>query len=280
MSFELSQIALICLAYLLLVFGIAWATERGRIGEKIINHPITFVLSLGIFASAWAYYGVIDLAFQFGYGALAYYLGTGALFLFAPLALAPLAELTRRYQVRSLPDLLVFRYHSHGAGILATLCMLLGILPLLALQLQAVGDTLLILTRDSREALSLEGTGFSYKEVMALAYCAILAAFTILFGSKRDQHRGLIVAMAFESLIKVVALVAVGLLAIYGVFGGFEGIDNWLQDHPENLELLHSPIKDTASHTLLLVFIATALSMPHLFQMGMAENSMAKMTTP
>ncbi|MCE3251930.1 MAG: histidine kinase [Cellvibrio sp.] len=127
MTFDLSQVALIGISYLLLLFGIAWITERGWIPEAITSHPITYILSLGIFASAWAFYGVIDLAFQYGYGALAYYLGTGALFLFAPVALAPLAELARRHQVHSLADLLVFRYHSHSVGALTTLCMLCGI---------------------------------------------------------------------------------------------------------------------------------------------------------
>mgnify|MGYP006168408615 CR=1 FL=1 len=102
MTFDLSQVALIGLSYLLLLFGIAYITERGWIPEAVTSHPITYILSLGIFASAWAFYGVIDLAFQYGYGALAYYIGTGALFLFAPVALAPLAELARRHQVHSL----------------------------------------------------------------------------------------------------------------------------------------------------------------------------------
>src|SRR5690554_5950253 len=118
MSFELTHVALIGLGYLLLIFGIATITDRGWLPRAITEHPITHILSLGIFASAWAFYGVIDLAFQFGYGALAYYLGTGALFLFAPVALAPITELARRHQVHSLADLLVFRYHSHGIGAL------------------------------------------------------------------------------------------------------------------------------------------------------------------
>lgn len=274
MTFELYQIALIGIGYLLLVFGIAHITERGWIPNSVVHHPLTYILSLGIFASAWAFYGVVDLAFQFGYGALAYYLGTGALFLFAPVVLAPLVELTKRYQLRSLADLLVFRYHSHGAGVLVTLCMLLGILPLLALQIQAVGDTLHILVHTETS----NNTSYNFKEYMALGYCAILAVFTILFGSSREEHKGLITAMAFESLIKVVALLAVGFVATYGVFDGLAGLELWLDRYPENLELLHSPIKDASSHTLLLVFIATAISMPHIYHMGMAENPMVNMT--
>lgn len=272
MTFELTHVALIGLAYLLLIFGIATITERGWLPRSITEHPITYILSLGIFASAWAFYGVIDLAFQFGYGALAYYLGTGALFLFAPVALGPITELARRHQVHSLADLLVFRYHSHGIGALTTLCMLLGILPLMALQVQAIADTMHIMTVSRDPALPIVGTGLTFKDLMALAYCAMLALFTIMFGSNRERHRGLITAMAFESLLKVFALCAIGLLAVYGVFDGFSGLDQWLERNPENLALLHSPIREGASHTLLLVFVATAVTMPHIFHMGVAEN--------
>jgi len=278
MTFDLSQVAFIGISYLLLLFGIAYITERGWIPERVTSHPVTYIFSLGIFASAWAFYGVVDLAFQFGYGALAYYLGTGALFLFAPVALAPLAELARRHQVHSLADLLVFRYHSNAVGALTTLCMLLGIMPLMALQIQAIADTMhiLVVSGSGNPSLTLADTGLAFKDVMALCYCAILALFTILFGSNRDQHRGLITAMAFESLIKVCALFAVGMAALYGVFDGLDGLNEWLADHPENLALLHTPIQDGSSHTLLLVFVATAVTMPHIFHLGLAENPLMR----
>jgi PAS domain S-box-containing protein len=272
MTFQLSHIALIGLAYLLLLFGVAYCTDRGFIPERITRHPLTYILSLGIFASAWAFYGIIDLAFQFGYGALAYYLGTGALFLFAPIAIAPLIQLARRFQIGSLADLLVFRYHSQPAGGLVTFCLILGSLPLIALQLQAVADTLRIMTLNSENALPLAESGFTFREVTAMGYCLIVATFTILFGSHRDQHRGLMMTMAFESLVKVFALLAIGLLAVYGVFGGMDELDLWLRQYPENLELLYSPIRDTASHTLLLVFVATAVAMPHIFHMSVVES--------
>jgi signal transduction histidine kinase len=277
MNFDFSLVALIGISYLLLLFGIAYVTERGWIPERITTHPITYILSLGIFASAWAFYGVIDLAFQFGYGALAYYLGTGALFLFAPVALAPLAELARRHQVHSLADLLVFRYHSNTVGALTTLCMLLGIMPLMALQIQAIADTMHILVVSGSGSPSLTvADGLSFKDVMALCYCAILALFTILFGSNRDQHRGLITAMAFESMLKVCAMFTVGVVSVFGVFHGIDGLNEWLADHPENLALLHTPIQDGSSHTLLLVFVATAVTMPHIFHLGLAENPLMR----
>ncbi|GAB3109438.1 PAS domain-containing protein [Aestuariicella hydrocarbonica] len=279
MTFDILDIALISLAYLMVLFSIAFIADKGWIPQRIVRHPVMYILAMGIFASAWAFYGVIDLAFQFGYGALAYYLGTGALFLFAPVAIAPLAQLARRFQIGSLADLLVFRYHNRGVGVLATACMILASMPLLALQIQAIADTLQILTYRNTESLPVGLSNWSFREVMALAYCLILALFTILFGASRDHHPGLIVAMAFETLIKVIALCAIGLFAVYGVFGGMEGLDQWLIDYPENLELLHSPIKDASSHTLLLVFLATAVAMPHIFHMSVIESPMHRVTS-
>jgi len=280
MTFDLSEVAIMGIAYLLVLFAVAYSAECGWIPTRIARHPITYVLSMGIFASAWAFYGVVDLAFQYGYGALAYYLGTGALFLFAPIAVAPLAQLARRFQIGTLADLLVFRYHSQAVGGLATFCMLAASLPLLALQIQAVSDTLHVLTMNSPSSSGLGSQfGMTPREVMALCYCALLATFTILFGSSRDQHHGLVVAMAFESLVKLFALCAIGLAAIYGVFGGLEELDQWLLDYPENLELLHTPIASGESHTLLLVFLATAVAMPHVFHMSVVEGSMKNTST-
>ena len=148
MIFELTHIALLGVAYLVILFLIAYAANSGWISKKITNHPATYVLSLGIFFSAWSFYGVIDLAFEFGYGALAYYMGTGAFFLFAPIIQAPLAELCQRFQLRSIADLLVFRYNSQRVGSLTTLFITLAIVPLLILQIQAVADTLLLLTHE------------------------------------------------------------------------------------------------------------------------------------
>ena len=272
MTFELSQVAFICFSYLLILFGIAFITEKGWIPDAIVRHPVTYILSLGILASAWAYYGVIDLAHQYGYGALAYYLGAGALFLFAPVALTPLAEIARRYQISSIADLLVFRYHSHAAGSLATLCMAAAVIPLISLQLQAIADTLALMTSDRATSLNIPDTGFSPREILALIFTAILAVFTILFGSKKERHRGLITAMAFESLLKVCALTSIGVFSVWGIFGGMEGLDLWLSNNPEQLELLRQPIRETSWTTLLLVFIATAVAMPHVFHMSVVEN--------
>lgn len=273
MTFSFFQVALICFIYLGVLFSIAYATERGLVPHRIVSNPTVYILSLGIFASAWSFYGVIDLARQFGYGALAYYFGTGALFLFAPMALKPLIELARRFQINSMADLLTFRFDSHTVGAIATLCMILAMAPLMAVQIQAVADTIHILTHDNVSQLTEHNTSFGTREILALIYCVVIACYAMLFGSNREHHKGLIIALAFESLVKVIGLCAIGGFSVYIVFGGMSGLDDWLLNNSEHINNLYTPSqKKSSSHTLLLVFIATAVAMPHIFHLTVVEN--------
>jgi len=276
MSFELTHIALIGVAYIAALFFVAFATSKGWLPSRWVRHPLVYVLSLGVSLSAWTFYGIVDLAWQYGYGVLAYYLGTGAMFLFAPVALEPLARLAQRYQLNSPADLLVFRYHSREAGTLTTLFMLLALLPLIALQIQAVSETLALLSRDSVAALALAESGVTSKNLIAFFYCVLLAVFTSMYGASRERRAGLASAMALESVVKLVALLAVGAYAIYGVFGGFAGLDQWLAQNSDMQQLLYAPIQQGSSHTLLLVFIATAVAMPHIFYLSVAERPAAQ----
>ena len=272
MTLSFIEVALISATYLVVLFAIAYSTERGWVSDKVVSHPLTYIFSLGIFASAWAFYGVVDLAEDFGFGALAYYLGTGTLFLFSSYALKPLVELARRFQVNSMADLLVFRYHSHSVGGMVTLVMLMAMAPLLTLQIQAVADTMHLLTRGNHEALSPALSEFGLRQFLALIYCVVIALFATVFGSNREHHKGLVTVMAFESLIKVFGLLAVGFFIVFEVFGGMGGLNNWLADHPEQLQALSHTVDNTSLHSLPLVFIATAVSMPHIFHMTVVEN--------
>lgn len=276
MNFSLTQLSIITILYLMTLFLIAVSSEKGWVPKELMASPIIYTLSMGIAASAWTFYGVVDLAYQYGYGALAYYLGTGALFFFAPIALVPLAELSERFKIRSFADLMVFRFHSQTAGALTTLFMLAASLPMLALQFQAVADTVKILSPNPDVGGIL--SGLPYRDTAAMVYCGLLAIFTILFGQSWQRQKGLLLALAFESLLKVTALFTIGCFAVHQVFGGFSGLDQWLIDHPDTFAMLQEPVKEGASHALLLVFLASAVTLPQLFQMageGLKTREMA-----
>ncbi|WP_349572783.1 ATP-binding protein [Azotobacter salinestris] len=264
MSFSLSELLLISAAYLLTLFGVAWLSEQGLIPQRLIRHPLVYTLSLGVYASAWAFYGAVGMAYQYGYGFLACYLGVSGAFMLAPVLLYPILRLTRTYQLSSLADLFAFRFRSTWAGALTTLFMLVSVLPLLALQIQAVTDSVGILTQQPVKAR------------VALGFCALIILFTILFGSRhiatRDKHQGLVCAIAFESLVKLVALGGIGIYTLYRVFDGPQGLEQWLLHQREVLGTLHTPLQEGPWRTLLLLFFASAIVMPHMYHMAFTEN--------
>ena len=263
-SFDLGQLILISCLYLLTLFGVAWISDRDLIPRWIMRHPLTYTLSLGVYASAWAFYGTVGMAYQYGYGFLASFLGVSGAFLLAPVLLYPILRITRTYQLSSLADLFAFRFRSSWAGALTTLFMLLGLLPLLALQIQAVADSVGILTREPLQ------------ERFALGFCALITLFTMLFGARhiatREKHQGLVFAIAFESLVKLLCLGAIGLYALYGVFDGPQELQVWLQQNQASLSELHTPLQEGPWRTLLLVFFASAIVMPHMYHMTFTEN--------
>ncbi|PCJ25585.1 MAG: ATPase [SAR86 cluster bacterium] len=265
MNYELTTIVGLGSGYLALLFGIAFATERGLIPEKIVRHPIVYTLSLGVFASVWAYYTSIGNALRDGYGYLAQSIGISLVFLLSPLLLRPLLELTRTYQLSSLADLMAFRYRSPWAGTVTTLVILIGVTPLIALQIRAVADTAGILSPELSQAS------------MAFGFCVIITLFSILFGTSRrgsrTQHDGLVMAIAFESLVKLVAFLAVGAFAIFGGFGGMEGLEQWLQDNPHLITSLKETNYLSSFHIMSLLFFTAAVAMPHMFYVTFNENN-------
>jgi len=265
MNFDITTLFALGSGYLAFLFALAFVTDRGMIPERIVRHPIVYVLSLGVFASVWAYYTSIGNALRDGYGYLSPAIGISLAFLLSPLLLKPLLELTRTYQLSSLADLMAFRYRSPWAGTAATLVTLVGVTPLIALQIRAVADT--------ANLLSVEGT----EGTIAFWFCVLITAFAILFGtsrrSGRNRHDGLVMAIAFESLVKLIAFLVVGLFAVYGGFGGFDGLDQWLQSQPELLARLKETDYFSSFHVMALLFFTAAVAMPHMFYVTFNESS-------
>lgn len=268
MNFDLAALAAMGSGYLLLLFGIAWATDRHWIPERIVLHPLVYTLSLGVFASVWAYYTSVGIAMRHGYGYLAGYIGISLAFMFSPLLLRPIRQLTRTYQLSSLADLIAFRYRSRLAGTLVTLLTLAAVVPIIALQIRAVSDTAGILSPEAERG------------GVAVVFCVIITLFSILFGTShragRNRHNGLVMAIAFESLVKLVAFLAVGAFAIGAGFGGPGAMQDWLQGRPGLLEDLRAADFAGSFHVLALLFFAAAVAMPHMFYATFNENRSLK----
>ncbi len=268
MNFDLATLAAIGSGYLLLLFGIAWATDRHWIPERIVLHPLVYTLSLGVFASVWAYYTSVGIAMRHGYGYLAGYIGISLAFMFSPLLLRPVRQLTRTYQLSSLADLIAFRYRSRWAGTLVTLLTLAAVTPIIALQIRAVSDTAGILSPEASRV------------GVAVVFCVIITLFSILFGTSqragRNRHNGLVMAIAFESLVKLVAFLAVGAFAIGAGFGGPAAMQEWLQGRPDLVQDLRAVDFAGSFHVLALFFFAAAIAMPHMFYATFNENRSLK----
>ena len=264
MSFELGHLFFAAVVYLLVLFFIAYATEQGWIPQRIARHPATYALSLGVYATSWTFYGSVGFAQTQGFNFLSIYIGVTLAFMLAPILLAPILRIARDYQLTSLADMLSFRYSSQAAGVLVTLFMLVGAFPYIALQILAVTESIQILTQEATPQL------------LALGFCVTLTLFAILFGARhispREKHEGLVVAIAFESLVKLVALCAVGVFALFGVFGGFGGLDDWLALNPQALEALYRPVREGPWTTLLLLSFCAAFLLPRQFHMAFTEN--------
>lgn len=264
MNFSLTQLLLMSSAYLALLFAIAQATERGLIPRHWARHPLVYILSLGVYAGAWAVFGAVAMADDYGYGYLAYYLGICGAFLLAPVLLHPILRIARSYQLTSLADLFTFRYRSQWAGTLVTLCSAAAILSLLGLQIQAVSTALAILSPESGGPL------------LALLFCAMVVVFAVLFGARHhhgvESHEGLVMAIAFEALVKLVAMLALGGILLFNVFDGLGGLDAWLQVQEPDVSALDRHMGDGNWRALLLVSFAAVLVMPHMFHMTFTEN--------
>ena len=264
MQFELWQLFLVGVLYLGLLFVIATATDRGWIPESVANHPMVYTLSIGVYATSWSFYGSVGFAETQGFNFLTIYLGATIAFLASPILLRPILKITETYRLASLADLFAFRYHSQLAGVLVTLLVLAGTLPYMSLQIQAVTNTLQIMTNETEQHL------------IALMFCITVGLFSILFGTRhislREKHRGLVVAIAFESLVKLITMLAVGLFAVFGIFGGFGELGHFLEQHPEARQALFTPVREGPWATLMMLSFAAAFLLPRQFHMIFVES--------
>lgn len=264
MGIDLVLLFAIALAYLGLLFVIAWCADKGWLPNRLIHSPVVYSLSLGVYATSWTYYGSVGLADQSGYAFLNIYLGLTGAFILGPYLLRPILRLCRDNQLNSIADLLAFRYGGRATGLVVTLFMLVGILPYISLQIRAVTESIQVLSKQVPPSL------------LALLFCGVIIVFAILFGARhltpREKHHGLVVAIAFESAVKLVAMLIAGLFVVTQVFDSPRAMTEWAQAQPEMLESLYAPASSGLWPTLLLLSFCAAFMLPRQYHMTFAEN--------
>ncbi len=268
-------------AYLALLFLVAYiADKKGWQGKSMVNHPVVYALSLTIYCTAWTFYGSVGRASVQGPGFLPIYLG--------PLIISPLffvllkkiILISKAQRITSIADFISARYgKSSTLGIVVTLICVFGVIPYISIQLKAIAASFAVLKGELSDLDSQSPFYFDAAWYITIA----LTVFTILFGTRHldpnERHEGLIAAVAFESVVKLVAFLAVGIYVTYGVFNGFGDLFE-KTSQSEAVQRLFSfeevGINGGQWFTLILISMSAVLFLPRQFHIAVVENTNPK----
>ena len=272
-----TTVAAISFAYLLLLFAIAWIGDRSaEKGRSLIANPFTYALSIAVYHTSWTFYGSVGRAASTGVGFLPIYLGPTLMACLSAVILAKMVRIGKVNRITSIADFISARYgKSTILGGLVTVIAVVGIMPYISLQLKAVSTTFTVLVNwpDLQGGPPVPILGDT-----VLLVSLTLAAFAILFGTRHidaaEHHEGMVLAIAFESVVKLVAFVAVGVFVTYGLFGGFGDLFTRAAAHPDIRKLFTVPSAsaygDWVALTVLSMLVIVCL--PRQFQMSVVEN--------
>lgn len=199
----------VLLGWVALLFVIAFYGDARahRLDRTPRSRVWLYVFGLGVYCTSWTFYGAVGDAARNGWDYLPIYLGPALVFLIGFPIVRRLVRLGREHNTGSIADFLSARYGKSAAvGALAAAGLLLAVIPYIALQLKSAAST-----------LSLMVEGNTPDAVWSIGAAIAFAAFAILFGQRKADvavgNRGLVLAVATESLIKLLAMVAVGVFA-------------------------------------------------------------------
>lgn len=274
-------VILISILYVLFLFFIAYyAEEKSYAGKSIVNNPYIYALSLGVYCTAWTFYGSVGRAATTGLGFLPIYLGPTLIAPFWFLILHKIILISKQQRITSIADFISSRYgKSTNLGILATLIAVLGVIPYISIQLKAISFSYDILaTQEDFVGRWFDNSTF-YRD-KTLFITIILSVFTILFGSRKldpnERHEGLVASIAFESVFKLAAFLAIGIYVTYGIYNGFgslytAALNN--EDIQATLLLETTGNNSTSWFWLIILSMSAVLFLPRQFHMAVVENT-------
>ena len=271
--------------YLALLFAIAYyADKRAYTARSLVNNPYIYTLSIAVYCTAWTFYGSVGRAALDGVSFLTIYLGPTLMAALWWLVLRKMIRISKVHRITSIADFIASRYgKSMLLGGLATFIAVVGITPYIALQLKAVSasfDVLLTFpaTADAAGTAAGEATAGLIRD-KALWVAAVLAAFSILFGTRHidatERLEGMVVAVAFESMVKLLAFLAVGIFVTFMLFKGPGDLFSQAAAIPAVKELLaFSGLPGGYGNwiALTLLSMAAIMFLPRQFQVTVVEN--------
>src|SRR5882672_10496539 len=269
-------------AYLGLLFAIAYvADQRADAGRPILARGYIYSLSLAVYATAWTFYGSVGRAASDGVGFLPIYIGPTLMIALWWIVMRKILRISKQNRITSLADFIASRYGKSALlGGIVTVIAVVGILPYISLQLKAVSTSYSILVQYPEVVMPAKVGAVSFREDAALWMALILAAFTIAFGTRHldaaEHHQGMVAAIAFESLVKLLAFLAVGVFVTFGIYHGFGDLFTRAAAEPK-LRAMMVPLGGVAGGYASWVWL-TILSMmaimflPRQFQVTVVEN--------
>src|SRR5512134_3103230 len=276
-------IAVTSFGYLGLLFAIAYyADKRADAGRSLIANPYIYALSLAVYATAWTFYGSVGRAASDGVGFLPIYIGPTLMIALWWLVMRKILRISKENRITSLADFIASRYGKSALlGGVVMVIAVLGILPYISLQLKAVSNSFTIVLQYPEIVIPAKVGAIPILQDTALWAALILALFTILFGTRHlysaEHHEGMVAAIAFESLVKLLAFLAVGLFVTFGIYDGFGDVFSRAASDAALRPLL-TPLEGVAGGYASWVWL-TVLSMlaimflPRQFQVTVIENT-------
>src|SRR6476620_2366175 len=266
----------VALAYIGLLFLVASYGDRTRgLGRENRSRLLIYPLSLAIYCTSLTFFGSVGLASRTGFDFLTIYIGPALMIgLFGPL-LMRVVRLAKAQNITSIADFIAARY-GKGQAVAATVALIaiVGSIPYIALQLKAVSsslETILAHTTSTAEVTRpLLGD-------IALFVALSMATFAVLFGTRHidatEHQDGLMLAVATESIVKLVAFLAVGIFVTFWMFDGPVALFHEAMQRPSTAAIFgREPRIDTLVAMTLLSFVAFIL-LPRQFHVAVVENN-------
>ncbi|PID43233.1 MAG: histidine kinase [Proteobacteria bacterium] len=269
----------ISLLYVGFLFAIAyWGDKNQTLYKNRISRGIIYSLSLAVYCTSWTFYGAVGRASNEGLGFLPIYLGPFLALLFCAPLIKRILFMSKNQNTTSIADFIASRYgKSQILAVMVTLIATIGILPYIALQLKAVAMSYTLLTDGH---ISENVTVIPFNHDPAWYAALFMAAFTVLFGTRHvgatEHHQGMVHAVAFESIVKLIAFCAVGIVVCYHMFDGFDDILTRINNHAGLSDFRLAEFNMTSFVTQTVVAMFAIICLPRQFHVTIVENTNAR----
>ncbi|NJO54790.1 MAG: hybrid sensor histidine kinase/response regulator, partial [Bacteroidales bacterium] len=265
------------LAYIGLLFLIASLGDRLRLrGIEWRSRRFIYPLSLAVYCTSWTFFGSVGLASHAGFDFLAIYIGPIIMIGFAWPLLIRIVRLAKAQNITSIADFIAARYGKNQAvAALVTVLAVVGAVPYIALQLKAVSASLA--TMLDHLGIHMPVTATSWIGDLSLFVTMSMALFAILFGTRHadatEHQEGLMLAIATESVVKLIAFVVVGVFVVFVMFDGPSDLFGQAARYPDLVAPLRKEDFGSPWLTMTLLSFFAILLLPRQFHVAVVENN-------